>query len=506
MDAGRTLATRFVVTLLVAASMVAGFLVVVTFIGRGGGAAEEAPVYLEATQQSGVNPFVPVAKVAPQQQAPDSPGSPGSGDLGQCDPERLIAYLTTHRDAAEAWISALNADATLTWSGGRQVSLAQIPDYIRELSAIVLTGDRRVTNYQFVNGTAVSVQSVLQTNTAVLVDRSGVPRVRCACGNPLTPMHQITAPPKYVGKAWSGFTPVVVVVIVDRSTRCDDDEYYDGYRCRRYVDCPESMYLGSDGRCYDKVDPCPDEWLRDSDGRCYDPYPEYCPNGFVKRPGVDCVDLPVCSNGSPREGGKECPPPESCPGGSPKPLDADCPSNPPDPPCPNEQQAGGGCPDKPTCLDGSPQEEGKECPPNPPLTPTVDGPCPAGSVRPVGGECAAVAPPVDELCLDGSVRPAGAECPVTPSTQPLVCPDGSVAPAGLACSAVLPTTVVVPPTEVQQPQVCSDGSVAPAGGQCPVEVPSEPLQPEPPQSEPPQSQDVCSDGSIREQGAECPAA
>src|SRR5919197_1599266 len=146
MDAGWTRAMRAVAGVLVGLAMVAGFVVVVTFIGRGGDVAE-APLYLEPTEQTGQNPFVPAAAVSPQAGsrpggAQPAPDSPGSGQLGRCDPAQLIAYLTTHRSAAEAWVAALNSDATLMWSGGRQVSVEQIPDYINELSSVTLTEDR----------------------------------------------------------------------------------------------------------------------------------------------------------------------------------------------------------------------------------------------------------------------------------------------------------------------------------------------------------------------------
>ncbi|MFI0809139.1 DUF6777 domain-containing protein [Streptomyces echinatus] len=69
------------------------------------------------------------------------------------------------------------------------------------------------TNHGFRNGTATGYQSVLQAGTAVLVDGHGVPRVRCACGNPLgSPVAQRTTP-KIVGKSWSAYRPGNVVVV-----------------------------------------------------------------------------------------------------------------------------------------------------------------------------------------------------------------------------------------------------------------------------------------------------
>jgi hypothetical protein len=53
---------------------------------------------------------------------------------------------------------------------------------------------------------------VLQAGTAVLVDDFGVPRARCACGNPLVEPVAIAAP-SFVGNAWESFDPVAVRVV-----------------------------------------------------------------------------------------------------------------------------------------------------------------------------------------------------------------------------------------------------------------------------------------------------
>ncbi|PZT71125.1 hypothetical protein DN402_02310 [Streptomyces sp. SW4] len=50
----------------------------------------------------------------------------------------------------------------------------------------MLRADTRVTGHGLRGGRPVGGQAVLQAGTAVLVDDRGVPRVRCAGGNPLT--------------------------------------------------------------------------------------------------------------------------------------------------------------------------------------------------------------------------------------------------------------------------------------------------------------------------------
>ena len=201
---------------------------------------------------------------------PASPPATASGDRGggdtsiqthvgadnrpACDAEKLITYLTKDPQAGAAWVHALNSDRDLSWSGGSKIETLQIPAYIRELTPRVLTEDLRVTNYQFTNGTALAVQSILEKGTGILVDAKGVARVRCSSGNPLTPMVQQKTPPIYRGKPWPSFQPQRVVA-THRSPQCGGGEYYDGARCQQVSVCPDSKYVGDGGRCYGRANP-----------------------------------------------------------------------------------------------------------------------------------------------------------------------------------------------------------------------------------------------------------
>ncbi|MCB1017655.1 MAG: hypothetical protein KDB10_21390, partial [Acidimicrobiales bacterium] len=71
----------------------------------------------------------------------------------------------------------------------------------------------RVTNHGFRDGRATTIQTVLQAGTAVLVDRQGVPRARCACGNPLTPPTAVSSRPTFRGPRWTGFDSARLTVI-----------------------------------------------------------------------------------------------------------------------------------------------------------------------------------------------------------------------------------------------------------------------------------------------------
>ena len=93
------------------------------------------------------------------------------------------------------------------------MTVAQIPQYIRELTPVLLRSDTRVTNNGFFDGRPAPRQAVLEADTAVLVDGYGVPRTRCACGNPVTHPIPTRTTPTYTGDQWTRFTPQTTVVV-----------------------------------------------------------------------------------------------------------------------------------------------------------------------------------------------------------------------------------------------------------------------------------------------------
>ena len=99
----------------------------------------------------------------------------GSRDAAVCDVDQLVAFLSDPANAAQAE----------AWAGTLGITVADIPTYVDGLTAVRLRFDTRVTNHGFTDGEANPFQSLLQAGTAVLVDDTGVPRVKCNCGNPL---------------------------------------------------------------------------------------------------------------------------------------------------------------------------------------------------------------------------------------------------------------------------------------------------------------------------------
>ncbi|WP_406301823.1 hypothetical protein OHA61_04635 [Streptomyces sp. NBC_00885] len=125
----------------------------------------------------------------------------GTQSIGSCDVEQQVMFLGGDQARARSF------------ARGAGISQADIPDYLRGLTPVVLRADTRVTNHGYRAGSAVSFQAVLQAGTAVLVDGHGEPKVRCACGNPLKPPVAVKGAVVHTGQSWDGYQPDKVVVI-----------------------------------------------------------------------------------------------------------------------------------------------------------------------------------------------------------------------------------------------------------------------------------------------------
>lgn len=159
----------------------------------------------------------------------------GSKSKALADKEGQLRFLEANPDKAAAFCAALNSDPTLRWSGGTQVQPSQLRDYFAELTPMMLTRDTRVTNYGYRDGRPTPRQSVLQAGQMVLVDRYGVPRVRCECGNPLTPPQPVRTTPRYTGPRWPGFDATVVIVIQQTTVIIEDFVLIDIYTGGTFV-------------------------------------------------------------------------------------------------------------------------------------------------------------------------------------------------------------------------------------------------------------------------------
>ncbi|UUN26976.1 DUF6777 domain-containing protein [Streptomyces sp. FIT100] len=192
--------------------------------GRGGG-----EVFLQTASAAGADPFTASTATEADSAEADAagdrssvpgvsaPGGSGGGTLQvngahpglyggtqnvtSCDVEKQIRYLTENDDKGKVFAGVLS------------VRQSDIPSYLRSLTPVRLGWDTRVTSHGYKNGEATTYQAILQTGTAVLVDGHGVPRVRCACGNPLTPPVAVEGKPTYTGDRWTSFQPSGLVAV-----------------------------------------------------------------------------------------------------------------------------------------------------------------------------------------------------------------------------------------------------------------------------------------------------
>lgn len=216
-----TMASSAAVVVLIAA-LIGGAIAVI------GGGSSASAVTLEPANQVGADPFTASVAIGP---VVDFPGNVraitvatrktfaadpkthtlvatattpglygGTGDTHVCDPQQVVKFLQQNPQKGAAWASVLG------------ISPSGIAAYVGSLTPVVLTSDTLVTNHGYRDGRATTLQSVLQAGTAVMVDATGAPRVKCNCGNPLTAPEPI-APTHTRGTAWPGYAPTQVTVV-----------------------------------------------------------------------------------------------------------------------------------------------------------------------------------------------------------------------------------------------------------------------------------------------------
>lgn len=135
-------------------------------------------------------------------------------------------YVTHSADPVcdrEELVSLLNADSATAraWAEIQGIPAEEVGSTVRSFAPLLLGHDTAVTNHSYGPDGAVPYQAVLQAGTPVLVDDTGVPRVKCSCGNPLrapqtTGVHTdgSDAPWKWTGNSWDGFAEAEVMDIL----------------------------------------------------------------------------------------------------------------------------------------------------------------------------------------------------------------------------------------------------------------------------------------------------
>lgn len=210
------------IALLVAAAVVAVVLVVVLTRSDDSGGSADGEVFLQAAGKSGPDPFTE-STATDSSTPPETPTTTptrsepanvtravdgaaaglygGTRNVASCDVEKQVEVLGANPAKTDAFAAVAGVES------------ADVPAYLRSLTPVQLRMDTRVTNHGYRDGAATSYQAVLQAGTAVLVDDRGVPRVRCACGNPLKPPVALKTTPEPKGDAWSSYRAQNVVVV-----------------------------------------------------------------------------------------------------------------------------------------------------------------------------------------------------------------------------------------------------------------------------------------------------
>lgn len=223
-------------TVLVAVAVAVVLAVVLTRHDRS--PASHGEVFLQPVSATGPDPFTestaakeavpPPRSPEPSPSGAESPATAtrsisgsapglygGTLDVASCDVEKQVRALSAEPAKNGAFASVLG------------IRPKSVPGYLRSLTPLQLRADTRVTNHGYRDGKATAYQAVLQAGTAVLVDGRGVPRVRCACGNPLGAPVALEPDPKRHGQPWSSYQPSEVVVVAPAATVVDKFVVYD---------------------------------------------------------------------------------------------------------------------------------------------------------------------------------------------------------------------------------------------------------------------------------------
>ncbi|MFE3495330.1 DUF6777 domain-containing protein [Streptomyces sp. NPDC059175] len=231
---------------LLTAVIVAAVAVSLVLTRPGGGSQAGGEIFLQSASKTGPSPFTDSAVRGPAESQPPAALPPstntaptaanvtrgvdgstpglygGTEQRGSCDTAKMISSLRAEPAKNRAFASVL------------RIAPTSVPSYLGSLTSVSLRMDTRVTYNGYENGAAEPHQAVLQAGTAVLVDDRGVPRVRCACSNPLQPPVAVRGTPERTGDTWSGYSasntvivqpapkPVTVFVVYDRA----DDSYF----------------------------------------------------------------------------------------------------------------------------------------------------------------------------------------------------------------------------------------------------------------------------------------
>ena len=118
-------------------------------------------------------------------------GGPGSN---VCDVDGMKDFFRSHPDRAAAWARI------------QGIEVGEIDAFLDSLNTAFLAQNVKLTMYGFKNGQEYGYEAIIKAGTAVLVDDEGLPRARCACGNPLVTDDPPPPPPTTTTTTEPGIT------------------------------------------------------------------------------------------------------------------------------------------------------------------------------------------------------------------------------------------------------------------------------------------------------------
>jgi hypothetical protein len=124
-----------------------------------------------------------------------TPGVYGAARSGEvCDVGALATMLDGDEVSRTAFATSLGIDES------------ELVGFLDGLTPVILLADTVVTDHVLQGGRILARSAILQRGTAVLVDTTGAPRVRCMSGSPLRTSPPIPAGVTIEGTPWVGFS------------------------------------------------------------------------------------------------------------------------------------------------------------------------------------------------------------------------------------------------------------------------------------------------------------
>ncbi|MFF3325176.1 DUF6777 domain-containing protein [Streptomyces sp. NPDC002889] len=337
----------------IAAALVAAVVLAVVFTRPDGGSGGGKELFLQAAGSAGPDPFTESTANESQPTTPaPATAAPGATEAGTNVTRSVRGsapglYEGTRKvpscDVGKQ-ITALGAEPSKNRAFAQVLGIGPnaVPAYLRSLTPVQLRWDTRVTYHGYRDGSPTSYQAVLQAGTAVLVDDRGVPRVRCACGNPLRPPVAQEGTPKPTGDSWPGYRPSNVVIVAPAVQEV-----------KAFV-----MYDAEDEKWFAR--PAGDTGRRDKDAPPPKHEPSPCPSKSKSCPPTDKSSSPESpSSPSPEDTPSSEPPSrEDTPSSEPPPREQP-PSSPPQqdtPPQDTPPSESAPPPSEPSPASGSPAE------------------------------------------------------------------------------------------------------------------------------------------------------